>query len=121
MRHQQLSDLTQGVQFGNMVITSGQLPLDPATQTMLEGVAAQTTQSLNNALAILHQSGLGAQHIVKTTVFVKDLNDFSKVNEAYQAFFDAQQVAYPARSCVEVARLPMDAQVEIEVMAFRGV
>ncbi|MFA0085648.1 Rid family detoxifying hydrolase [Vibrio sp. 10N.261.51.F12] len=111
----------QGVTFGNIVMTSGQLPLHPETKVMAEDVAEQTTQSLNNALAIVKEAGLEARHIVKTTVFVKDLNDFSKVNAAYEAFFNLHQAPFPARSCVEVARLPLDAKVEIEVIAVHQV
>jgi 2-iminobutanoate/2-iminopropanoate deaminase len=109
----------QGVNLGNMVITSGQLPINPETKTMVEDVAEQATQSLRNALAIVKEAGLNAQNIVKTTVFVKDLNDFARVNEAYEAFFREHDAPFPARSCVEVARLPLDAKVEIEVIAFR--
>jgi 2-iminobutanoate/2-iminopropanoate deaminase len=109
----------QGVDLGNMMITSGQLPINPETKEMPEDVAEQATQSLNNALAILNQAGLSAAHIVKTTVFVKDLDQFALINAAYEAFFVAHNAAFPARSCVEVARLPMDALVEIEVMAVR--
>ncbi|MGV2987170.1 Rid family detoxifying hydrolase [Vibrio sp. E150_011] len=111
----------QGVTFGNIVMTSGQLPLHPETKVMPEDVAEQTTQSLNNALAIVKEAGLEARHIVKTTVFVKDLNDFSKVNAAYEGFFNLHQAPFPARSCVEVARLPLDAKVEIEVIAVHQV
>lgn len=110
----------QGVSFGDMVITSGQLPIDPETKVMPEDVSEQTSQSLQNALAILSASGLDASNIVKTTVFVKDLNDFAKVNGVYEQFFVSQNAPFPARSCVEVARLPMDAKVEIEVIAVRG-
>ncbi|SEG24661.1 RidA family protein [Vibrio hangzhouensis] len=110
----------QGVTFGNMVITSGQLPINPSTKLMPEDVAAQATQSLENALAIIKEAGLQASHIVKTTVFVKDLNDFTRVNAAYERFFQQHEAPFPARSCVEVARLPMDAKVEIEVIAVRG-
>lgn len=109
----------QGVDLGSMVITSGQLPIDPETGRMSEEAGLQTTQSLNNALAILNQAGLNAKHIVKTTVFVKDLNSFSLINSAYEAFFTSHNAPFPARSCVEVARLPLDAQVEIEVIAVR--
>ncbi|WP_022942569.1 Rid family detoxifying hydrolase [Psychromonas hadalis] len=109
----------QGVNLGNMVITSGQLPINPETKVMVEDVAEQTTQSLKNALAIIKEAGLDAKNIVKTTVFVKDLNDFARVNKAYEAFFKEHGAAFPARSCVEVARLPLDAKVEIEVIAFR--
>lgn len=102
-----------------MVITSGQLPINPETKAMVEDVAEQATQSLKNALAIVKEAGLDAKNIVKTTVFVKDLNDFSCVNEAYEAFFREHDASFPARSCVEVARLPLDAKVEVEVIAFR--
>ena len=107
----------QGVNLGNMVITSGQLPINPETKEMPDGVAEQATQSLKNALAIVKEAGLTAKNIVKTTVFVKDLNDFARVNEAYQAFFTEHNAPFPARSCVEVARLPLDAKIEIEVLA----
>ncbi|MFC1502771.1 RidA family protein [Pseudomonadota bacterium] len=109
----------QGVNLGNMVITSGQLPINPETKAMPEDVAEQATQSLKNALAIVKEAGLDANNIVKTTVFVKDLNDFSRVNEAYEAFFNNHDATFPARSCVEVARLPLDAKIEIEVIASR--
>jgi 2-iminobutanoate/2-iminopropanoate deaminase len=109
----------QGIRFGDIVITSGQLPIDPTTKQMVEGVANQTTQSLSNALSIIEESGLNVWDIVKTTVFVKDLNDFPVINEAYKEFFEQSNAPFPARSCVEVARLPMDAQVEIEVTACR--
>jgi 2-iminobutanoate/2-iminopropanoate deaminase len=109
----------QGVNLGNMVITSGQLPINPETKLMPDDVAEQATQSLQNALAIVNEAGLEAGNIVKTTVFVKDLNDFTRVNAAYECFFKQHDAPFPARSCVEVARLPLDAKVEIEVIAVR--
>jgi 2-iminobutanoate/2-iminopropanoate deaminase len=115
-----IGSYVQGMSFGDMVITSGQLPINPETKTMPEDVAEQTGLSLRNALAIITESGLNAGNIVKTTGFVKDLNDFAKVNEAYEQFFLAHNAPFPARSCVEVARIPMDAKVEIEVIAVRG-
>ncbi|MBY6196583.1 RidA family protein [Vibrio hangzhouensis] len=110
----------QGVTFGNMVITSGQLPINPTTKSMPEDVAEQAKQSLENALAIIKEAGLHARNIVKTTVFVKDLNDFVRVNDVYERFFQQHEAPFPARSCVEVARLPMDAKIEIEMIAVRG-
>ncbi|AJR05349.1 RidA family protein [Photobacterium gaetbulicola] len=107
----------QGKHFGNMLITSGQLPLNPETNTMPEDVAAQAKQSLANVEAIVNEAGMTKADIVKATVFVKDLNDFATVNEVYAAFFGEN---CPARSCVEVARLPLDAKVEIEVIAVKG-
>ncbi|PSW22067.1 RidA family protein [Photobacterium sanctipauli] len=100
--------------FGNMLITSGQLPLNPETGKMPEDVAEQAKQSLANVEAIVNEAGMTKADIVKATVFVKDLNDFATVNAVYAEFFGDN---CPARSCVEVARLPLDAKVEIEVIA----
>ncbi|MFS8184502.1 RidA family protein [Pseudovibrio denitrificans] len=107
----------QGVNLGQMVITSGQLPINPETGEMPADVAEQTLQSLKNGLAIVEEAGLAAKNIRKTTVFVKDLNDFGRVNEVYGKFFEDNNAPFPARSCVEVARLPKDALVEIEMIA----
>ncbi|WP_211830388.1 RidA family protein [Kistimonas asteriae] len=109
----------QGVDLGNMVFTSGQLPIDPATGEMPADVAAQALQSLKNVQAIIEASGLSVRNIFKMTVFVKDLNTFGTVNEVYQTFFEENDAPFPARSCVEVARLPKDALVEIEAIALR--
>ncbi|AOM41504.1 2-iminobutanoate/2-iminopropanoate deaminase [Xenorhabdus hominickii] len=110
----------QGVDLGSMVITSGQIPVDPKTGTIPEEVTAQARQSLENVKAIIEQSGLKVADIVKTTVFVKDLNDFNAVNEIYKAFFTEHNAPFPARSCVEVARLPKDVKIEIEAIAIRS-
>lgn len=107
----------QGVNLGSMVITSGQLPINPETGEMPVDVADQTLQSLKNGLAIVEAAGLAAGNIMKTTVFVKDLNDFGRVNAVYGKFFEDNNAPFPARSCVEVARLPKDALVEIEMIA----
>ncbi len=111
----------QGVDLGNMVMTSGQIPVDPATGDIVsDDVAKQARQSLENVKAVVEASGLTVSNIVKMTVFVKDLNDFATVNEVYGAFFDEHNVAnYPARSCVEIARLPKDVKIEIEAIAVR--
>ena len=105
---------SQAVKAGGMVFVSGQLPIDPATGTFPGSVTEQTKRSLLNCKAILEQAGLGLENVVKTTVFLKDMNDFAAMNEVYASFF-AQP--YPARAAVEVARLPKDAQVEIEMIA----
>lgn len=107
----------QGVNTGSFVMTSGQLPIDPATGDMPADAVSQARQSLANVKAVVEEGGLKVANICKMTVFVKDLNDFAAVNEVYQSFFDANQATYPARSCVEVARLPKDALVEIEAIA----
>ena len=96
-------------------ITSGQLPINTATGAFPEGIAEQTKQSLENVKAILAEAGTGMDRIVKTTVFLSDMNNFGAMNEVYATFFG--EGSYPARSAVEVARLPKDALVEIEVIA----
>lgn len=107
----------QGVNLGSMIITSGQLPVNPQDGSMSDDIAVQARQSLENVKAIVEAAGLTVGNIVKTTVFVKDLNNFATINAAYEAFFTEHNASFPARSCVEVARLPKDAGVEIEVIA----
>lgn len=108
---------SQGAGSGGVVITSGQLPVAPATGAFAEGgIAEQTRQSLLNIQAVLAKAGLTMENIIKTTVFLKNMDDFAAMNEAYAAFFPADP---PARSAVEVARLPKDAMVEIEAIAVR--
>lgn len=108
---------SQGIGLGDLVFTSGQLGLVPVTGELAEGVEAQAAQSLRNVAAVLAAAGSGLDKVIKTTVFLKDMNDFAKVNEVYGTFFAAP---YPARSAVEVARLPKDGLVEIEVIALKA-
>ena len=108
---------SQAIDLGDMVITSGQLPIDPATGAFPEGIQAQTKQSLTNVKSILEAAGLTMDSVVKTTVFLSDMNNFGAMNEVYASFFSEGN--YPARSAVEVARLPKDALVEIEVIAVK--
>jgi 2-iminobutanoate/2-iminopropanoate deaminase len=109
---------SQGVRLGNLVFTAGQIPLDPATgQVVAGGIAEQTTQVLENLKAIVEESGSSLAKAVKTTVFLKDLKDFAAMNEVYGKYFAPEGVAAPARTTVEIARLPKDALVEIEVVA----
>lgn len=106
---------SQGVRAGNTWYFSGQIALDPATGQMADStVQGQTKQVMKNIEALLTQAGLEFKHIVKTTIFLKDMNDFPKVNEIYGSHFKAD---YPARETVEVSRLPKDALVEISVIA----
>lgn len=105
----------QAVKTNGLVITSGQLPIDPATGAFPEGIQAQTRQSLTNVKAILAEAGLTMDSVLKTTVFLSDMNNFGAMNEVYATFFT--EGSFPARSAVEVARLPKDALVEIEVIA----
>ena len=106
----------QAVQKGNMLYASGQLGLIPETGELPMGVEAQTSQSLKNVQAILDEAGFAKEDIVKTTVFITDMEDFAAVNRIYADFFGE---AKPARSCVEVSRLPKDGVVEIEVIAMK--
>ena len=106
---------SQAVKAGNLLFVSGQVPLDPATGAPVEAtIQAQTTQSLNNLKAILAQAGATMDTVVKTTVFLKDMEDFAEMNRIYQTFFAAD---CPARSAVQVGRLPKDVLVEIEAIA----
>lgn len=105
----------QAVQAGGFLFTSGQLPINPKDGQIPATVAEQTRQSLENIKAILEAAGSGMDKVVKTTVFLKDMNTFAQMNEVYAMFFDKDAV--PARSAVEVARLPKDALVEIEAIA----
>lgn len=106
---------SQGIRIGDLVYTSGQLPVDMATGTMPASIEEQTRCSLSNVKAILEAAGSGMDKVVKTTVFLKDMNDFAAMNGVYQTFFTAG--SFPARSAVQVARLPKDALVEIEAVA----
>lgn len=110
----------QGVDLGSMVLTSGQIPVCLQTGEVAEHVTDQARQSLENVKAIVESAGLKVNDIVKTTVFVADLNDFATINQVYQQFFDEHEAIYPARSCVQVARLPKDVKLEIEAIAVRG-
>ena len=106
---------SQAVKAGNMLFVSGQVPFVPETMEIVEGdVKAQTAQSLKNVQAILAEAGVDFSHVVKSTVFIKDMNEFAQINEVYAEFFGENK---PARACVEVARLPKDVKVEIEVIA----
>ena len=106
---------SQAVKAGNMLFVSGQVPFVPETMEIVEGdVKAQTAQSLKNVQAILAEAGLDFSHVVKSTVFIKDMNEFAQINEVYAEFFGENK---PARACVEVARVPKDVKVEIEVIA----
>ena len=109
---------SQAIQVGNLVYTSGQIPIDPATGAFAEGgIKEQTRQSLTNVKAILNEAGLDLSNVVKTTVFLADMNDFADMNAVYAEFFSEP---YPARSAVAVKTLPKGALVEIEVVAEVG-
>ena len=107
---------SQAIDTGTFVYASGQIPIDPATGLIPEGIKAQTAQSLANVKAILAAAGLTMANVVKTTVFLSDMGDFAAMNEVYAEAFEAP---YPARSAVAVRELPKQVLVEIEVLAAR--
>lgn len=104
---------SQAIEVNGMVFTSGVIPVDPATGVIHEGVEAQATQAFTNLTNLVEASGAAMSQIVKTTVFIKEMNDFGKINEIYAKFF---KEPYPSRSCVEVARLPKDVLLEVEAI-----
>ncbi|MBR1410755.1 MAG: RidA family protein [Prevotella sp.] len=108
---------SQAIQAGNLVYTSGQIPIDPTTGTFPEGgIKSQARQSLNNVRAILEEAGLSMGDVIKTTIYLADMNDFSEVNSIYAEFFSEP---YPARSAVAVKSLPKGALIEIEAIAYK--
>ena len=106
---------SQAVKTGNLIYTSGMIPIDPATGTLVDGgIEVQAERALMNVKALLEASGSSMDKVIKTVVFIKNMDDFAKVNEIYAKFFTSN---YPARSCVEVARLPKDVLIEMEAIA----
>jgi 2-iminobutanoate/2-iminopropanoate deaminase len=108
---------SQAVSANGFVFTSGQLPIDTATGVLADGITAQTKQSLENVKSVLEKAGATLGNVVKTTVFLSDMENFSAMNEVYKTYFTEN---FPARSAVQVARLPKDALVEIEATAIIG-
>ena len=107
---------SQVVIVGDFVYTSGQIPLNPATAELVTDIKLATKQSMENIKAILEEAGTSLNNVVKTSIFLKDLNDFEAVNEVYGTYFIENK---PARSCVQVAKLPKDAVIEIEAIAVK--
>jgi 2-iminobutanoate/2-iminopropanoate deaminase len=105
---------SQGIKIGNLVYTSGQIPLDPQNGELISDIKKATERSLENVKAILEAAGTSMDKVIKTAVFLKDMNDFAAMNEVYGSYFKENP---PARSCVQVAKLPKDAVVEIEAIA----
>jgi 2-iminobutanoate/2-iminopropanoate deaminase len=109
---------SQGVRSGNLIFTAGQVALDPATQQVVPGgITEQTTRVFENLKAILEQGGSSLDRAIKATVFLKDFNDFAAMNAVYAAFLQSEGQAPPARTTVEVSRLPKDVLVEIDLIA----
>ena len=108
---------SQAVRAGNFLYTSGQIPLDPATGKIVEGdIKIQAAQSCKNLIAVLEAADMTADNVIKSVCFIKNMNDFAAFNEVYAEYFGK---ASPARSCVEVARLPKDVLCEIELVAYK--
>ena len=107
---------SQAIEINHMVYTSGAIPVNPVTGEIPEGVEAQANQAFSNICALVEEAGSKVENIVKTTVFIKDMNDFGKINEIYKTYF---KEPFPARSCVEVARLPKDVLLEVEAIAWK--
>lgn len=105
---------SQAIEVNGTVFTSGVIPVDPATGEIPQGVEAQAEQAFKNMAALLEAAGTDMAKVVKTTVFIKEMNDFGKINEIYAKYFAEP---YPSRSCVEVARLPKDVLLEVEAIA----
>lgn len=108
---------SQAIEVNGMVYTSGIIPVVPSTGEIPEGSVAQAKQAFENLSHLLEAAGTDMGHVVKTTVFIKEMNDFAAINEVYAEFFPSP---YPARSCVEVARLPKDVMLEIEAIALKA-
>ena len=107
---------SQGIAVGDLVYTSGQIPLNPSTGELVTDIKLATKQSMENVKAILESAGTSLDNVIKTSIFLKDLNDFEAVNEVYGTYFIENK---PARSCVQVAKLPKDAVIEIEAIAVK--
>lgn len=107
---------SQAIEINGMVYTSGVIPVDPATGEIAEGVEAQASQAFQNLSNLVEAAGSRVENIVKTIVFIKEMNDFGKINEIYKNYF---KEPFPARSCVEVARLPKDVLLEVEAVAYK--
>ncbi len=107
---------SQAIEANGFVFASGQIPVNPATGEIPQGIEAQAKQAIGNLVALLEEAGTGVDNVVKTSVFIKDMNDFAVVNDVYATYFKKE---CPARACVEVARLPKDVLIEIEAIAVK--
>ena len=113
-----LGPYSQAIRAGQFLFVSGQVPIDPVTgQLVQDGIAGQTRRALENVGAILQAGGASFRQVVRTTVYLADLGDFAAMNEVYATFFTAPQ---PARSTIQAARVPRDARIEVDVIAFLG-
>ena len=111
---QAIGPYSQGIRIGNMIFASGQIPVNPESGEIAQDIQLQAAQALENLKAVLAAAGVSLADVVKTTVFIRNMGDFAKINEVYARYFSSP---YPARSCVEVSRLPKDVLVEVEAIA----
>ena len=108
---------SQAIEVNGMIFTSGVIPINPKSNELVKGdIKVQAEQAIGNLAALLKEAGSDTEQVIKTTVFIKDMNDFAAVNEIYAKYFTKD---FPARSCVEVARLPKDVLIEIEAIALK--
>ena len=108
---------SQAIEINDMIFTSGIIPINPANGTLVDGsIEEQTKQVFDNMKGLLEDAGSSLDKIIKTTVFIKNMNDFSRINEVYASYFTGD---FPSRSCVEVARLPKDVLIEVEAIAYK--
>lgn len=107
---------SQAIEVNGMIFTSGVIPVNPATGEIPEGIEAQADQAIGNLAALLKEAGTSTDNVVKTTVFIKEMDDFGKINKIYSRYFTKD---CPTRSCVEVARLPKDVLIEIDAIAVK--
>lgn len=115
---QAIGPYSQAVEVNGIIYTSGVIPIDPKTNALVEGdIKVQAKQAIGNLIALLKDAGSSAESVIKTVVFIKDMNDFAAVNEIYATYFTSD---FPARACVEVARLPKDVLIEIEAIAIKN-
>lgn len=110
---------SQGFKINNYVFTSGQIPIDPETGKIPSNIQDQTIRALINIQLIIEAAGLKVKNIVKTTVFLKNLNEIKEMNHVYKKFFIKHKSEFPARSCIEVSRLPKDVKIEVEAIAIK--
>lgn len=114
---QAIGPYSQAIEFNNMIFTSGVIPINPVNGELVTGtITEQAEQVFHNMKNLLEASGTNTDQVIKTTVFIKDMNDFAAVNEVYAKYFTKD---FPARSCVEVARLPKDVLIEVEAIAYK--
>ncbi len=114
---QAIGPYSQAIEINDMIYTSGVISIDPSNGELVNGdIVEQTKRVFDNLKALLNDAGSSMDKVIKTTVFIKDMNDFAKVNEVYATYFEKD---YPARSCVEVARLPKDVLIEVEAIAYK--